>query len=183
MRKSVPKIILYYPLFLVITLTCFSSCINKQKDFTDAIFGNFNNQIESSIDFSVVDCINESNKKTIEIVTLAYNKTKDIQKKELFLKIKQDHQLIDSRLKQLTKDNLIIITKTIYNINKNPDSLKGKKGNIFILKWLNREIDFQISQLSNIEEISKNDDFKKFATQTKDILKENQNALKAYSSI
>lgn len=186
MRKSVRKIILYYPLFLVftlITLTCFSSCINKQKDFTDAIFGNFNNQIESSIDFSVVDCINESNKKTIEIVALAYNKTKDIKKKELFLKIKHDHQLIDSRLKQLTKDNLIIITKTIYNLDKNQDSLKGKKGDVVILKWLNTEIDFQISQLSNIEAISKNDDFKKFATQTKDILKENQDALKAYSSI
>ena len=125
----------------------------------------------------------QKNPSNCQSMKICSNKTKDIKKKELFLKIKHDHQLIDSRLKQLTKDNLIIITKTIYNLDKNQDSLKGKKGDVVILKWLNTEIDFQISKLSNIEAISKNDDFKKFATQTKDVLKENQDALKAYSSI
>lgn len=183
MKKSIPKEFIFYTLCLFFTMAIINSCVNKEKNYTNSTFLNINTETESAIDFNIVDCINESNKKTIDIASLAYINTANIHKKELLLKIKKDHQFINSELRQLTAKNLILISKPIYQLNNNLDSLKGIKAELYYTNWLKSEIDYQIKQFNIIEITSKNDDFKEFAIKSKEILEQNNAALNVNLSI
>ncbi|WP_147298186.1 hypothetical protein [Flavobacterium aquicola] len=137
---------------------------------------------EPIIDFSTIDCLNESNQKAIELSSKSLRLTTDLKTLELLLKIKRDHKKINSDFKRLTNDNLIIIPKPIYNIDVSNDTIHHQKPEFVILKKLQTEIKNQITSFDIIEKKTKNNDFKLFAIQSKRILNDNNEALKTLLS-
>jgi hypothetical protein len=173
MKKLFIYRFILYNLYLFIVTIFTVSCINQEKENNDPIF-----KTESTIDFNLIDCLNESNKKTIELSSITFSQTKDVKTLQLLLKIKKDHQKIDSELKKLTEKNWIILPKLIYNLNLNADSLKDKNSNLYLLKALETEIKNQIELLNQIEKTSQNTDVKTFATQSKKMVQINNDSLK-----
>lgn len=166
------RFILYnFYLFIVTIFTV--SCINQEKENNDSIY-----KTESAIDFNLINSLDESNRKTIEISSITFSQTKDVKTLLLLLKIKKDHQKIDSELKKLTEKNWVILPKLINNLNLNADSLKDKNSNLYLLKALETEIKNQITLLNQIEKTSQNADFKMLATQYKTIVQINNDSLK-----
>jgi hypothetical protein len=155
-----------------------SSCVNQETEYCDSIFKEEANNIESTIDFNLIDCLNESNKKTIHLATITFNQIKNLETLQYILKIKKDHQKIDAELQKLTEKNLIIIPKLVYDLNINPDSLKAKNSNFYLLNLLEIEIKNQIRVFDKIEKTSQNTDFKIFAIKSKKIAHDNYDALK-----
>jgi len=153
------------------------SCINKGKENNDTIFKIEPTTADATIDFNLIDCLNESNKKAISLATITFSQTKDVKTLELLLKIKKDHQKIDSELQKLTESNLIIVPKLVYDLNINTDSLKGKTPNLYLLKILESEIKNQTILFDKIENTSQNIDFKIFAKKSKKTLQSNKIAL------
>ncbi|HEY6143181.1 MAG TPA: hypothetical protein VIV55_07085 [Flavobacterium sp.] len=176
-KLFIPRFILYN-LCLFIVNICAISCVNQEKEYDDSIFETEATKFESTIDFSLIDCLNECNKKNIELSSITFSQTKDSKTLQLLLKIKKDHQKIDSELKKLTEKNLIIIPKLIYNLNLNSDSLKSKNANFYLSNLLKTEITNQITILDQIEKTTQNIDFRIFAIQSKKIIQTNNNALK-----
>lgn len=183
MKKSLLFRIASYALCVLFIISVVCSCNKKGESFTDSIFGTTTENIESTIDFNLVDRINESNKKVIDITTIVAEHINDNTKRQLVLKIKNDHQIIDLELKQFAKNNLILIPKPIYILNNNPDSFKGPNVDVYLLHWLKKEINNQITQFDSIETTTKNSDFKTFATKSKEILEQNNDALQSSLSI
>ena len=97
----------------------------------------------------------------------------------MLLKIKKDHQKIDSELQKLTENNLIIVPKLAYHLDINTDSLKGKNPNLYLLKILESEIKNQTILFDKIENTSQNIDFKIFAKKSKKTLLSNNAGLRA----
>ncbi|MES2574203.1 MAG: hypothetical protein V4572_04630 [Bacteroidota bacterium] len=176
-RLRIPHFIIYN-LYLFIVCIFVTSCVNQEKEYEDSIFKLEATQSEPLVDFNLIDCLNESNKKTITLAGITFNQTKNLETLKLILKIKRDHQKIDAEFKKLVEKNLIIIPKLVYNLNIDSDSLKGKKSPLYLSNLLVTEIENQIIMLDQMEQTSKNIDFKIFAIQTKKILKANNNALK-----
>lgn len=166
-------------LFLFFVIISLSSCINQEKKYPDPLFKEEENNIESTIDFNLIDCLNESNKKTIHLATITFSQIKNPKTLELILKIKKDHQIIDSELQKLTEKNLIIIPKLVYDLNINPDSLKAKNSDFYLINLLETEIKNQIMVFDKIEKTSQNTDFKIFAVKSKKIIYGNYDALLA----
>ncbi len=179
MKKSLLFRISFFALCLLFIISILYSCNKKGESFTDSIFGNITNDIESTTDFNLVDSINKSNKKVLDITALIKEKINDNKKKQLVLKIKKDHQIIDIELKKFAKNNLILIPKPIYTLNNNPDSLKGQNIDVYLLHWLKKEINHQITQFDSIETTSKNTDFLLFAKKSKEALEQNKKALES----
>jgi hypothetical protein len=176
-KLCIPRFIIYNLLLFIVNISAIS-CTDKEKENNDAVFKIDPNKSESAIDFNLIDCLNESNKKTISLASLTFNQTKDVKTLELLLKIKKDQQKIDSELKRLTENNLIIVPKLVYHLNTNSDSLKGKNSNLYLLKILETEIQIQITIFGNIENTFQNIDFKIFAKKSKKTLQSNSTALK-----
>lgn len=174
-KLYIPRFIIYNLLLFIANISAIS-CTNKEN--SDALFKVDSTKSESTIDFNLIDCLNESNKKTISLASLTFIQTKDVKTLELLLKIKKDQQKIDSELKRLTENNLIILPKLIYHLNINSDSLKGKNSNLYLLKVLETEIKNQATLFDKIETTSQNIDFKLFAIKSKKTLKSNNTALK-----
>jgi len=167
-----------YNIFLIIVLFCICSCSKSDKPYN-----NFPLKINSSkekpiIDFSEIDCLNESNQKILELSDTSIRLTKDLKTLKLALKIRKDHQQIDSRLNKLTKENLIVIPKIFYNVTRNSDFTKNKNSDQYIFRKLKAEIIYQIALLDSIEKNTQNIDFKIFAAQSKKTLIENGDAIK-----
>lgn len=181
-KLLIPRFILYSTALLMAIIVVFS-CINEENENNDSIFETKTTKSESTIDFSLIDCLNESNKKAIELSSISFNQAKDLKTLQLLLKIKKDHQNIDSKLKKLTEKNLIIIPKLVYNLNLNTDSLKNKNANSYLSNLLETEIENQIMILDQIENTTQNPEFKTFATQSKRIIESNTNSLKTLLSI
>jgi uncharacterized radical SAM superfamily protein len=176
MKKLYIARIIIYNLFLFIVNISAISCTTKENN--DTVFKIEPSKAESTIDFNLIDCLNESNKKAISLANITFSQTKDVKTLQLLLKIKKDHQKIDSELKKLTENNLIIVPKVVYHLNINADSLKGKNSNLYLLKTLETEIKNQTLILDNIENTSQNIDFKIFAKKSKKTLQTNNDALK-----
>jgi phenylalanine-4-hydroxylase len=164
-------------LVLFFVIIFMSSCVNQETKYCDSIFKEEENNIESTIDFNLIDCLNESNKKTIHLATITFNQIKNLETLQLIFKIKNDHQKIDSELQKLTEKNLIIIPKLVYDFSVNPDSLKTKKSDFYLLNLLKTEIKNQILVFDKIEKKSQNTDFKIFAIKSKIIAQDNYDAL------
>jgi hypothetical protein len=175
--------IIPYKLFLFFVIIPISSCINQEEKRNDSLLGEAENSAKSAIDFNLVDCLNESNQKTIELATITFYQVKDRETLELVLKIKKDHQKIDFELKKITEKNLIIIPKIVYTLNIKPDSLKGKNIDFYFLNLLENQIKKEITIFDKIEKISQNTDFKIFAMESKKIISGNYDALQTSLSI
>jgi hypothetical protein len=180
MKKLFIRQFIHYKLFLFFVIVCLFSCNNQKKGYNDSLFKEEGNNVESTIDFNLIDCLNESNKKTIDIATIIFNQIKDVKTLQFILKIKRDHKKIDSELKKLTEKNLIIIPKLVYDLNISPDSLKGKNFDFYLLSILETEIKNQIILFDKIEKTSQNTDFKTFAIKSKKTLHSNNDILKKF---
>lgn len=154
------------------------SCINKENKLDDFIFKTGYAKTGFTIDFNLVDYLNESNKKVIQLSSMAFNQTKDVKTLQLLLKIKRDHQKMDAELKKMTEKNLIILPKLSYAFNLNPDSLKGKNANSYLSKELEKEIKNQVMVLDRIEKTVENIDFKTLAVKSKKTVQANYEILK-----
>lgn len=171
-----------YKIFLSFAIIFTFTYITQQKLYSDCLFKEEEINIESTIDFNLIDRLNESNKKTIHLVTIIFNKMSDSKRLQLILKIENDHQKIDSELINLTEQNLIIIPKLAYNLNVKPNSLKGKNSDFYLLSLLVNQIKNQIIVFDKIEKTSHNTAFKIFAIKSKNILQRNSDDLQIRSS-
>ncbi|WPR70245.1 hypothetical protein SLW70_09840 [Flavobacterium sp. NG2] len=167
----------HYTICLIFIIGSLVSCNKKGKDFTESIFGTTTDEIESTIDFNLINYLSKSNTKIIDITALAVKHSNDKNKRQLLLKIKRDHQDIELELKELTQKNLIIVPKSIYTLNSKADSLQGQNAEVYLSQWLINEIKNQLSQFDSIETTSKNTDFVQFAVRSKLTLKQNIIAL------
>ena len=125
-----------------------------------------------------MDKLNASNQKIIQISSLAFNQTKDVKTLQLLLKIKRDHQKMDSELKKLVEKNLIILPKLTYDFNLNPDSLKGKNSRAYLSKLLTNEIQNQVQLWNSMEDKTQNIDFRILAIKSKKTVLANNESLK-----
>lgn len=184
MKRSFFQIIPYSIILFCINIFIFFSFIKKEKEYTGFIFKTEESACSKpSIDFNMIDCLNESNKKNIEISGIAFHKTNDTAMLRLLLKIRRNHQNIDFQLKNLTQDNLIIMAEPMYTLNINADLLKGKNAHAYLSNLLKTEIKTQISLLDELDKTSRNPDFKVFAVKSKKVLESNYEALQALLSI
>lgn len=170
-RLTITRFILYSIVFITVNVFIFS-CINQEKENNDSLKTEYTTA-ESPIDFNLIDCLNESNKKNIDISSIAFHQTKNVRTLQLLLKIKRDHQKIDRRLKKLTEKNLIIIPKLAYNLNIDSGPLKGEDTNYQLLSLLETEIKNQLKIFNEIEKTTQNTDFKIFAVQSQKTLRAN----------
>jgi len=159
------------------TFFCILSCTHQEKDYADTFYKIEYTKGEPIIDFNTIVCLNEANEKTIELSSISLRTSEDLKTLELLLKIKRDNKKINSDLNKLTKDNLIIIPKLVYQINVNEDSVNNKNSDSYILKKIETEIKNQIILFDSIEKNTQNIDFKLFAKRSKKILKDNKEAL------
>lgn len=178
MKKSPISPHIRYNIFLFIVIFCICSCSKSDKPYNNFPFKIDSSKEKPIIDFSEIDCLNESNHKILELSDTSIRLTKDLKTLKLALKIKKDHQQIDSKLNKLTKENLIVIPKIIYDVNINSDFAKNKNSDQYIFRELEAEIINQIVLLNCIEKNTQSIDFKIFAAQSKQLLIENDDAIK-----
>lgn len=182
MKRSFFQIIPYIIILFFINILILFSFVNKEKEqHIDFIYKP--EPIHPAVNFSLIDCLNESNKKNIEISGIALHKTQDTTMLQLLLKIRKDHQNIDLKLKYLAKKNLIIIPEPIYVLNMNTDSLKGKNACLYLSNLLKKEIKTQRVLLDEISNTFQNPQFTTFASQSKKILESNKDSLKILLNI
>lgn len=160
-------------LLLIFTILLVVSCNHKDREIYTPFFEDKSLQTESTIDFNLIDNLNESNKKTIDLANILFNRTKDVKTLQLLLKIKKDHYKIDSELRKLTAKNLIIIPKAVYDLNIQPESLKNKKANLYLFALLDSEIKNVAIILDQIKKTAQNKDFIQFATHSKKRIESN----------
>lgn len=165
-----------YGLLLFLAHIYIISC-TEQKEKEDLIFITQSINPEYTIDFYLIDCLNESNKKSIDLANFAFYKTNDVKTLQLLSKIEKDQKKINTELKKLTEKNLIIIPKLVYYLNLNNDSLEGKNAAHYLSYLLNNEIINQITVLNQIEKNSQNIDLKILAAKSKKTLQTNNDAL------
>jgi hypothetical protein len=168
-----PKIVI---MVLILFLTFISlSCENKTKENEQ------NNLIieesNSSIDFTLLSQLNETNFKIIEISDLILNQTQVEFPNSLILKIKNDHTNIQHKLKTVTEENLIITPKPIYSLDLNEDVIKNDSNGKYTLAILEKTILYQVATFKKIEKAATNDDFTELAQQAIPILIENKENL------
>ncbi|WP_339837153.1 hypothetical protein [uncultured Flavobacterium sp.] len=159
-------------------LILFLSCKDKKEEtYSDGVFNKENVAVESEINFSSVAVLNENNKKIIDIASIAFNNSRELKESLVILKIKKDHQKIESELKKITNENLIIIPEPIFDLNLNENFLKGINSSYYIISLLEKEINNQIKLLDSIEKISQDVQFKSFAYKSKEVLIDNNDSL------
>jgi hypothetical protein len=170
------------PRFLLITIVCVLSCSQQEKEYTNSFYKMEYTKEDPAINFNTIDCLNEANQKAIELSSISLRLSKDYKTLNLLLKIKRDNKKINSDFKKLTKKNLIIIPKLIYYLDINDDSIVKEKTELYILRKLETEIKNQITSFDSIEKNTQNIDFKLFAIHSREILKDNNDALKTLLS-
>lgn len=176
MKKKEIHRLFFYNLALFITIICAISCVDKENELDDFIFETANTKSET-IEYDLVDCLNKSNKKIINLSRIASNQTRDARTLKLFLKIKRDHQKMDAELKKLTEKNLIILPKLMQGLNLNSDSLKIKKADCYLSNILENEIQNQVRLLDQIQKTTQNIDFKLFVIESKKKVYDNNEML------
>jgi hypothetical protein len=139
-----------------------------------------NSEIESKINFRTVAVLNETNKKIIDIASIAFDNSKELKESKIILKIKKDHQKIESELKRITDENLIIIPEPIFDLKLNQSFLKGINSSYYLISLLEKEINNQIKILDSIERGSRDEEFKAFADKSKEVLLSNNDLLEEF---
>lgn len=172
MKKLLNKQLIHYYLFFILIISCFLSCLNQNEESNYAFNNKNSPQIQSTIDFNLINQLNESNKKVMEISSFIFNQTKNVKTLQLLIKIKKEQKKIGAELKKLCEKNLIIISKSVYNLNLIPDTSSVKNHNYPIFDVLETELSKQINIFNIINETALNPDFKQFAV--KSLVKLNQ---------
>lgn len=167
----------------LLILFLLNSCSQKEKVYSNKIFDDKDREIESKFNFKTVTNLNETNKKVIEIASIAFNNSKELRKSQLILKIKKDHQKIEQDLKKITEENLIITPQPIFDLNLNESFLNGINSDFYLISLLEKEIKNQIMLLDSIENTTKDEDFKNFADKSKKILIDNKQLLEEHLEI
>lgn len=175
-KSSVYRLMLYNTLHFVAVI-CAVSCINKENEFNNFIFETGYAKSDT-IDFNLVDHLNASNKKIIQLSSIASNQTKDAKMLGLLLKIKRDYQKMDFEFKKLAEKNLIVLPKLAFDFNLIPDSLKGKNSCDHLSKALENEIENQVPLWDKMQNKDQNIDFRTFATKSKKTVLANWEMLK-----
>lgn len=170
------KIILYTLLLYISVI----SCNNKNSNTIHNTSKNSEIGFEPKINFKTVATLNETNKKILEIASIAFNNSSELKKSQLILKIKKDHQRIESDLQKISNQNLIIIPEPIFDLKLNETSLKEKNFNYYLISLLDKEIKNQIILLDSIENRTKSIEFKNFADKYKDTLISNNAKLEEF---
>ncbi|WP_366183945.1 hypothetical protein [Flavobacterium ovatum] len=175
--KFLSKIIPITLLFIFV-ISLIYSCENKKKDYNNFFIQEPAQDVKSTIDFNSLISLNESNKKIMEISSILFHQNKPIPNLSLILKIREDHRKNELNLKVLTKRNLIIMPKPIYNLNINSDSLQNKNSTHYLAKLLINEIKTQIELLEKIKNTTISPDFKTYAEEAKIMFDNNNEGLK-----
>lgn len=177
MKKSSVYRLMLHNALLFVAVICVVSCINKEYEFNDFILETGYAKSET-IDFNLVNHLNASNKKIIQLSSIAYNQTKDAKMLGLLLKIKNDYRKIDFEFKKLAEKNLIILPKLAFGFNLIPDSLQEKNSCDHLSKALEKEIKNQVPLWDKMEKRVQNIDFRTFATKSKKTVLDNWEMLK-----
>ena len=164
--------ILFLTILLFLVFSLFQSCNSKEKHTNQWIKNT--TKIESNIDFSLLARLNESNLKIIETTNLILEQSQLKFPKRLLLKIKNDHLIIQNKLKTLSEENLIITQKPIYSLELNEEVIKNDTNGKFTKQILEQSILNQISTLQKIEKNFSNEEFQLFANKTIPVLEENK---------
>ena len=164
-------------LFLCILCLSIVSCIKKGNFTKVTIIDIEPAKKDPILDLNLIDCLDESNQRIIELSAITFDLTTDVETLQLLLKIRKNHQKIESDFNNITKKNLIIVPHPTYHIDLNANSVRGKKSELYLLKTLERELVNQIILLSHINYISNNIDFKTFAVQSKKTVQDNKTVL------
>jgi hypothetical protein len=126
------------------------ACVNKEKEYTNSIIKKESLNLKTSIDFKEIISLYDSNQKVIDASSIAFQKIKELDTLKLILKIKKDHAKIGEDLKKIAAKNLIIIPKSIINLDV--IYLKNEKSNYYILSFLKKAIDDEIKYMELIKE-------------------------------
>lgn len=170
------KIILYTLLLYISVI----SCNNKNSNTIHNTSKNSEIDFEPKINFKTVATLNETNKKILEIASIAFNNSSELKKSQLILKIKKDHQKIESDLQKISNQNLIIIPEPIFDLKLNEIFLKEENFNYYLISLLDKEIKNQIILLDSIENRTKDIEFKNFADKYKETLISNNAKLEEF---
>ncbi|WP_339889234.1 hypothetical protein [uncultured Flavobacterium sp.] len=168
----------FHTYILALLIILFSSCNEKrEKTNSNGIYTEKDSELESKINFRTVAILNETNRKVLDIASIAFNNSKELKESQIILKIKKDHQKLEYDLKRITEENLIIIPEPIFELNLNQNFLKGINSSYYLISLLEKEIKYQITLLDSIEKVSKDKQFRNFADKSKDILIDNNDSL------
>lgn len=162
---------------LLLVIAIIASCSHKRQDYSSLVLEKMGPDVTATLDFNSLSSLNEANKKVIDISTLIYSQNKAIPNLDLILKVKEDQHQTDRDLKELSKENLIVIPRPFYRLKLNKDSLRNKNSTKYLVKLMIREIDVQIDLLETIKDTTTNSDFRSFAAKSATILKQNQEDL------
>ena len=165
---------------VTIVLILFLSCNDERRNFSSSLYNERNEEIEPSINFKSVALLNETNKKIIDIASIAFENSNELKESKIILKIKKDHEKIESELKKITEENLIIIPEPIFDLNLNQKFLKGINSSYYLISVLEKEINNQIKLLDSIEKISNDQEFRAFADKSKEVLLSNNDLLEEF---
>lgn len=177
MKKLLFNKTIFFQVITLFTMSCLFSCTNQKKRDNKLFFDPKPLAKKPIIDYSLIDCLNESNQKIIKLSHTSFEITKDVATLQLLLEIKRNHENIEKELIHLTQKNLIIIPRIIYQHTIDEDTLKSNQADLFLLKKLGSEIKNQITLLDSIEKTNLNNDFKMFARKHKKTLNQNNETL------
>lgn len=174
---NLPKL---YKISLISIVLSFLSCNNTQKSYFNTISIKESIEKESKINFQSVALLNETNKKIIDIASIAFTNSNELNESKIILKIKRDHQKIESDLKKLTDLNLIIIPNLFFELSLNEKSLKSLNSSYYLISLLEKEINNQINLLDSIEKVSEDEAFHIFVEKSKNTLLVNSKVLENF---
>ncbi len=170
-----------YYLFFILIISCFLLFLSQNNGFRDINLKKDNPN--STIDFNLINQLNESNKKSIDISSWMFNETEDFKTLQLLFKIKKEQEQIRIELKKLSEKNLILLLRGVSNLGLDIDPSTQKISCEITFSSLEREISKQIEIFSNIKKTTLNLDFQLFAERSLIKLNNNQKDLYANYAI
>jgi hypothetical protein len=180
MKKIIPKInnITLYFVLIVLLVTSFLimySCSEKDKQYT---IGNSSAALaEYDLNFALLADINESNLRVIQLTDLILNETQIQPSISFISQINKDHSEIQTQLKKLMEDNLIIAPKPIFSLGLTSEMVKNDLKGTYAFTILKEVVQSEIEFLQKIKSTTINQDFKQFATDSVIVLQRNQSQL------
>lgn len=177
--KKLPPFRITINAFLICFMSiCLCSCSKSKNPYDDSVFDKEIAEKQSKINFKSLDYLDKSNQKTIELSSILFDLTEDVETLQLLTAIRKNHEKIDFELNNLINKNLIIIPKLIYDADAKRNSIRSAKDSLFLLKTLETQLKNQITAYERIEKTSQNIDFRIFAMHSKKTIKNNNALLK-----
>ncbi|MCW2118946.1 hypothetical protein [Flavobacterium sp. 7A] len=169
---------------VLIIISSIAACNNKQKEYSSYKTEEVSTNPSRSLDFNNLTFLNQTNKKIIRLSSILFHQKKSVPHLQLILKVKDDHQHNERELKQLTKNNMMVIPRPFYELNLNKDSLHSKNSTNYLVRLLVKEIKIEINILETIQKTTTDPTFKSFAQKATVTLRQNNedlgNSFKSY---